>query len=78
MSRDGLNVTAAYTASDASVTWSFGDGANAAGPTVSHTYAQPGSYVIVEAVVSADGLAAQAAQTVTVERPAAIAGRFSP
>ncbi len=39
----------------ASTTWSFGDGGSAAGASVSHTYANPGSYVV--GLSSADTLA---------------------
>lgn len=50
----------------ASVTWSFGDGANGAGPDVSHRYARSGLYVVIETVIDTHGLAAQSARTVTV------------
>ena len=47
----GLNVDLTGTATDpdgniASQDWNFGDGATGAGPTASHTYANPGMYTI--------------------------------
>lgn len=64
-SSNGLDVNASDQYGNTDVTWGFGDGANGAGPDVSHRYASPGDYVIVETVV-ADGLVAQSAETVHV------------
>ncbi len=46
--------------------WAFGDGGTATGSTASHTYAQPGSY-LVELQVSDGRLASNATQTLTAE-----------
>ena len=65
---DGLAVNVTDTSGNQSVTWSFGDGANGSGPTVSNAYAHTGSYTIIETVVDGNGLTAQTAKTVTVAR----------
>lgn len=62
----GLAASFADTSGAASVTWSFGDGANGSGPNSAHLYGQPGSYVVVETVVDKHGLSGQTAATVTV------------
>ena len=68
VSENGLAVTVTDTSGNQSVTWSFGDGANGSGPTVSNAYAHTGSYTIIETVVDGNGLTAQTARTVTVAR----------
>jgi PKD repeat protein len=51
----------------ASYEWAFGDGsANATGATVSHTYAQPGTYVVVLTVTDGAGNVARERATVVV------------
>jgi PKD repeat protein len=52
------------------VTWTFGDGGRAEGPTeVTHTWAAPGRYRVVATVDDGDGGVATAERFVTVERP---------
>jgi PKD repeat protein len=56
--------------------WSFGDGADASGETVSHTYAATGTYDVSVTVTDDDGATATATQTVSVgaaPEPAAFA-----
>jgi len=48
----------------------FGDGASAAGPTASHTYANGGTYTVNAKVTDALGMSAQASATVSVSAPA--------
>jgi chitodextrinase len=50
----------------ASYTWEFGDGAEAKGESVTHTYQQTGSYVVGLTVTDTGGRAATAEQTVSV------------
>lgn len=49
--------------------WSFGDGATASGPTASHAYAQPGTYVITLMVTDNGGFQTATSQTVVVQTP---------
>jgi hypothetical protein len=65
-STKGLSVTLADESNVSSVTWSFGDGANGAGSTITHHFTAAGDYTIIETVIDANGLAAQAERTVTV------------
>jgi PKD repeat protein len=46
--------------------WSFGDGAVAAGPVVSHTYAASGAYTVVLTVTDAFGQVSSVATSATV------------
>ncbi len=46
--------------------WSFGDGASASGPTVSHVFSQPGVYTTELTVTATDGRTASAPVTITV------------
>lgn len=50
--------------------WEFGDGTTGAGPTASHTYTSPGTYLVTLAVLDSEGnwAVASAPQTVTVTR----------
>jgi PKD repeat protein len=48
----------------ASYTWNFGDGATGTGPLITHTYANPGSYVATLTV--ADNLGATGSTTVSI------------
>ncbi|MFN8075913.1 MAG: PKD domain-containing protein [Kineosporiaceae bacterium] len=50
----------------ASVTWSFGDGAQGAGLTVRHTYAQPRTYLVTALATFTDGLSDSATATIAV------------
>jgi PKD repeat protein len=49
-----------------SFAWSFGDGASANGPVVTHAYAQPGTYTVILNVTNSNNLTATATQTITV------------
>jgi hypothetical protein len=51
-------------------TWSFGDGAGAGGPSVSHAYARPGVYTVTVTATDALGQETTARRTVTVAAPA--------
>jgi hypothetical protein len=62
----------------ASITWDFGDGATAAGTSVSHTYAAPGSATAKLVVTDAAGNAASASSTVPVAAAAAPADTTAP
>ena len=52
--------------------WTFGDGTNGSGPTVSHAFTVPGSYVVQLRVTDDDGLSATGSITVTVDAPVAL------
>jgi len=77
-SEDGLAVTLTDESNVSSVTWSFGDGANGAGPSVEHVYALTGSYTIIETVIDSNGLTAQAARTVNVTKTPRIVAKLLP
>jgi PKD repeat protein len=53
--------------------WAFGDGATASGPTVTHTYAERGTYTVSLIVIAQDGGTTQAEATIVVhsKRPVA-------
>jgi PKD repeat protein len=59
-----------------SYAWSFGDGGTAAGPNVSHTFAQPGSYPVTLTVTDAVGNATSRTATTTVAAPVPVIGTF--
>lgn len=60
-----------YNGSGAGALWSFGDGANASGASVAHTYASPGLYVARGSVVDAAGWEVSRLFVVDVLDPAA-------
>ena len=51
--------------------WEFGDGGSAGGPSVTHTYTQPGTYVAKVTVTDAHGATGSASMSVVVSAPAA-------
>jgi PKD repeat protein len=53
-----------------SYAWSFGDGATASGPVVTHVYAQPGTYTIVLNVTNSNNLTAAATETIAIGQAA--------
>lgn len=58
-----------------SYAWSFGDGsADAAGPSLSHTYSAAGSYTVTLTVTGSDGLIAQTKRQVEVISPSSGGG----
>jgi hypothetical protein len=50
--------------------WSFGDGATATGPSVTHAYASPGSYTVTVTAADAVGNTTSAAATLAIGAPA--------
>ncbi len=48
--------------------WDFGDGTTANGVTVTHSYGQPGNYVVTLTVTDDQGLTSEATQTVQFQR----------
>ena len=70
-SGDAAGTIAAYT-------WSFGDGAGASGPTASHSFAGPGSYLATLTVTNNHGQTAATTRVVTVNAPPAPAFTIAP
>lgn len=58
--------------------WNFGDGGTALGTTATHTYAQPGEYVVTLTAVDQGGLTGIAAYEVTVTETGSIMGARIP
>ncbi|HEY0279301.1 MAG TPA: PKD domain-containing protein [Solirubrobacterales bacterium] len=56
------------------VTWSFGDGSTATGASVSHAYAEAGSYQVTVSATDAAGVASTRAQTLIVPPPTGASG----
>jgi serine protease len=52
--------------------WDFGDGSTSNEQNPSHTYAEPGDYVVTLTVTDDNGESASASQTVTATRPAPV------
>jgi hypothetical protein len=69
----GDSVTMSAQASDAlspvTLTWDFGDGSQATGASVRHTYGIPGDHVVTVRAVDGAGNAATVTRTVTVSSP---------
>jgi PKD repeat protein len=53
--------------------WDFGDGTQAGGPSISHTYRTPGTYTATLTVTDPGGLPASASLQITVSGPTALA-----
>lgn len=58
------------------VSWSFGDGSTALGPTVVHSYLEPGNFNVAVTATDSAGFSATAAAAVNVTPALAVAGRF--
>jgi 2',3'-cyclic-nucleotide 2'-phosphodiesterase (5'-nucleotidase family) len=50
--------------------WSFGDGSEASGPTLSYSYSEPGEYEVTLTVTDSGGSTDTATETITVSAPA--------
>ncbi len=53
-----------------SYTWSFGDGGSASGPTTTHTYAAPGTYIVQLTVIDNHGASDTTSSSISVSLPA--------
>ena len=51
------------------LTWSFGDGGTAEGPSATHTYASPGTYTATLTATDAQGASSRASVTIQVTQP---------
>jgi PKD repeat protein len=71
------DASTAGTAAITARTWTAADGYSGEGPEVSHAFAAPGTYSVTLSVVDANGLTAEATQTVTVEAPVPPAAALS-
>jgi cytochrome c len=58
--------------------WDFGDGAQAGGAKVTHTYSAPGTYTAKVTVADAGGKSGTATLTITVAAPVRVAGGSTP
>lgn len=71
----GLTIAATVYAHDPdgeallNVTWAFGDGTEASGARVEHSYAEGGTYTVSVVVTDQGGLNASASQSIVVPRP---------
>jgi len=59
-----------------SLSWDFGDGGTAVGPSVSHQYVKPGQFTVKLTSVAVDGTTSVISTQVTVAPPALSAGIF--
>jgi PKD repeat protein len=59
-------------------TWNFGDGAVASGTAASHTYAAPGSYLVILTVTDSRGETGATSTVVTVDGPPTAAFTITP
>ena len=60
-----------------SYSWSFGDGGNGMGSSVSHTYQSPGNYSVIFTVTDSKGQTAGSTQTITVSQPLSLTTSFT-
>jgi hypothetical protein len=65
----GMAATASDRLSSPAITWSFGDGASASGPAVSHAYGAPGAYTVTVTATDAAGNAASESHAVLISAP---------
>ncbi len=78
-----LNASASFdpatgNSSDLTYSWNFGDGSSASGPSVSHTYARPGSYRLILTVTSPTGTRAISKTLSVGTAPDTYANPYSP
>src|SRR5439155_1239301 len=57
--------------------WSFGDGTNGMGSSVSYTYQSPGNYSVIFTVTDSKGQTAGSTQTITVSQPLSLTASFT-
>ena len=65
----GMAATASDRLSSPAITWSFGDGATAFGPAVSHAYGAAGAFSVTVTATDAAGNASSAARSVVILAP---------
>jgi len=61
-----------------SYSWNFGDSGTGSGSSATHTYQSSGIYTAVLAITDANGVVAQASQTITVNPPLSASFSYSP
>jgi PKD domain len=67
----GMAATATDRLSSPAITWSFGDGATASGPAVSHAYGAPGAYSVTVTATDSAGNSTSTSRSVLVSAPLA-------